>query len=204
MIAVPRFPKRRPAVLAAAVCLPLLAGPGGAVPGNAVPAGASSGRPQGAPPEADSILGQWRPREYRLRDGGTLPVDGRISFHRPDGAAEGEGPEGETTGEWFVLFFVTGGDGEPLRGSAEGGRFSREGESLLLTHTYHLSAGAAVGPLAETPLALALRTEAEAAENHREPCRVEISGRELTLFFPSGNSMAFHRVGAAPAGADLR
>lgn len=202
MIAVPRFPKRCPAVLAAAVCLSLLAGPGGAVAGNAPAAGASSGRQEGA--EADSLLGQWRPREYRLREGGTLPVDGRISFHRPDGAAGGEGPGGETTGEWFVLFFVTGGDGEPLRGSAEGGRFSREGESLLLTHTYHLSAGAAVGPLAEAPLALALRTEAEAAENHREPCRVEISGTEMTLFFPSGNSMAFHRVGAPPAGADRR
>lgn len=172
---------------------------GGAGPGSA-PALRTSAVPErserGAAPS--SILGQWRPREYRLRDGGALPVDGRISFHRP-GAPAGS-PGADESGEWFVLFFVTDGEGEPLRGSAEGGQFRRDGDSLLLTHTYHLSGGEAAGPLAAAPLSLALRGESEAAAGHREPCRVEVSGERMTLFFPSGNSMVFARVGESAAG----
>lgn len=195
----------RPALLAAALGLAILPAFGGAGPRFA-----SSPRtsPAAAPEQSEpgrspaSILGQWRPREYRLRDGGVLPVDGRISFHRPGATAaagstgrdEGREEAGDESGEWFVLFFVTDGEGEPLRGSAEGGQFRREGDSLLLTHTYHLSGGGAVGPLAEAPLSLALRGEAEAAAGHREPCRVEVSAERMILFFPSGNSMAFDRV----------
>ena len=184
----------RPALLATALglgILPAFGGAGSAFPSLLRAAPAPERSEPGQP--ADSVLGQWRPREYRLRDGGALPVDGRISFHRP-GAAAAAGAAGDESGEWFVLFFVTDGEGEPLRGSAEGGQFRRDGDSLLLTHAYHLSGGGAVGPLAEAPLSLALRGEAEAAEGHREPCRVEVSGERMILFFPSGNSMAFDRV----------
>ena len=41
---------------------------------------------------------------------------------------------------------------------------------------------------------MALRSAAEAADNHREPCEVTVEGNLLTLFFPSGNSMTFERV----------
>ena len=114
-------------------------------------------------------------------------MDGRIVFlaSREDGGS----------GEWFVVFFVTGEDGSTLRGSAEGGEWSRDGKSLLLTHQYHLSAGEAAGSLPAAPLAMALRSAAEAADNHREPCEVTVEGNLLTLFFPSGNSMTFERVG---------
>ena len=139
---------------------------------------------KGASP--DPIVGSWRPREYRLAAGETLPVDGRITFlARRDDAEHGE---------WSVVFFVTGVDGAALRGSAEGGAWSREGDALLLTHQYHLSAGEAVGPLPAAPLAMALRSAAEADRNHREPCEVAVEGDRLTLFFPSGNSMTFDRV----------
>ena len=115
-----------------------------------------------------------------------MPVDGRITFL----PAAPEGP----SGEWSVVFFVTDGEGAPLRGSAEGGRWSRDGDSLLLTHTFHLSAGDAVGPLPAAPLSMALRSAEEADRNHREPCEVAVAGDRLTLFFPSGNSMTFTRV----------
>ena len=133
----------------------------------------------------DPIVGSWRPRAYRL-EGEELPVDGRIVFlaSRKDGAS----------GEWFVNFFVTGEEGAAVRGSAEGGEWSRDGKSLLLTHQFHLSAGDAVGSLPAAPLAMALRSAAEAADNHREPCEVTVDENLLTLFFPSGNSMTFERV----------
>ena len=98
------------------------------------------------------------------------------------------------SGEWSVTFFVTGEDGAAVRGSAEGGEWSRDGRSLLLTHQFHLSAGGAAGPLPEAPLAMAFRSAAEAARNHREPCEVTVEGKVLTLYFPSGNSMTFERV----------
>lgn len=162
-------------------------GPGGAPAGSSAGAAAAGavGRSDGA------LLGAWRPREYRLAGGEVLPVDGRIVFLGEEGASEGE---------WLVVFFVPGGgggaegSGTPLRGSAEGGQFFRDGETLTLTHAYHLSAGEAVGPLPEAPLRMAARSIREAAERHREPCRFAIEGDRLTLFFPSGNSMVFSRV----------
>lgn len=131
-------------------------------------------------------MGSWRPRAYRLAGARELPVDGRITFL----ASDGDGARGE----WSVVFFVTGAEGAPLRGSAEGGRWSRDGSSLLLTHTFHLSGGEAAGPLPRAPLSMALRSAPEADRNHREPCEVEVVGDQLTLFFPSGNSMTFSRV----------
>lgn len=134
----------------------------------------------------DEIVGAWRPRTYRI--GGESPVelavDGRIRF------------DPGTPGEWFVLFFVTGEDGAPRRGSAEGGQWFRDGETLVLTHAWHLSLGEVVAPLAAAPPRMALRSFAEAAEGHREPCRVEVDGDRMTLFFPSGNSMTFLRAGS--------
>ena len=138
--------------------------------------------------DLDPIVGTWRPRAYRLDAGAELPVDGRIVFLA--------GTDDTRSGEWFVNFFVTGEDGEALRGSAEGGAWSRDGESLLLTHQFHLSAGEAAGPLPAAPLAMALRSAEEADRNHREPCEVAVEGNRLTLSFPSGNSMTFERVGS--------
>ena len=144
--------------------------------------------PPGLQTAADPIVGSWRPREYRLAAGETLPVDGRIVFlARSDDGSRGE---------WSVNFFVTGEDGAAVRGSAEGGEWSRDGRSLLLTHQFHLSAGGAAGPLPEAPLAMAFRSAAEAARNHREPCQVTVEAGLLTLHFPSGNSMTFERVEA--------
>ena len=155
------------------------------------PSAANSASPEAASLDSaatpDPIVGSWRPRGYHLAAGEELPVDGRIVFlaGRDDGRS----------GEWSVVFFVTGEDGAAVRGSAEGGAWSRDGMSLLLTHEYHLSAGEALGPLPAAPLAMALRSAAEADANHREPCEVTVEGNLLTLYFPSGNLMTFERVG---------
>ncbi len=135
----------------------------------------------------DPLLGSWRPQTYRIggEEPTELPVDGRIVFLPGSG---------EDPGEWSVLFFVNDEGGEPRRGSAEGGQWFREGETLVLTHAWHLSAGAAVGPLSEAPLRMELRSMETAARDHREPCRVGIEGDGMTLFFPSGNSMSFVRI----------
>lgn len=169
-----------------AVSNPVGSGSGGAAAGSSVGAAAPAARRSDG-----ALLGAWRPREYRLAGGEVLPVDGRIVFSGEEGASEGE---------WMVVFFVTGAGGgaedsaAPLRGSAEGGQFFRDGETLTLTHAYHLSAGEAVGALPEAPLRMAMRSFPDAAERHREPCRFAVEGDRLTLFFPSGNSMVFFRA----------
>lgn len=145
-----------------------------------LPAVSSEREPGGSP------VGSWQPRAYALAGGQELPVDGRIIFLARDDDGD--------SGEWTVVFFVTDDEGNPLRGSAEGGAWFRDGASLLLTHTIHLSAGESVASLPESPLSMELRSREEAYRNHREPCEFEVSGDRLTLFFPSGNSMRFARV----------
>lgn len=124
---------------------------------------------------AQQIQGAWRPEVYVLEDGAELTVEGRIFF---------------TEADWMVLFFVTDDDGEPRRGSAEGGTYRLEGDRLEFTHHYHLSAGEAFASLAEAPLRMSIAGSNEAA---REPCRVELGEDVMTIHFPSGNRMRFRR-----------
>jgi len=124
-----------------------------------------------APPE---LRGAWRPESYILKDGAQHPVDGLIFFSEKD---------------WAVLFFVTV-NGEPRRGSAEGGTYTLDGNRLVFTHLYQLSAGQAVAGLPESPLRMQLKDEKSAAT---EPCEVELASDRLTLRFPSGNVMTFRR-----------
>jgi hypothetical protein len=135
--------------------------------GPALPSEASEPTPD--------LRGAWAPESYLLADGGVLPVEGRIFF---------------TDSEWTVLFFVTV-DGAPRRGSGEGGTYTLAGRDLVFTHRYHLSEGAAVGSLAESPLRMELHGAGEAPT---EPARVELDGDRLTIRFgPSGNRMTFRR-----------
>ncbi len=122
------------------------------------------------------LQGSWQPDAYVMADGTRHDVDGRIYFVGSD---------------WSVLFFVTA-DGEPMRGSAEGGTFETSGDALVFRHNYHLSAGAAMEGLPESPLRMNLVSDAEAAV---EASRYEIAGDRLTIFFPSGNRMEFGRSG---------
>lgn len=147
------------------LCLAALAA--GAI-GFSPPAGSASA------PRANDLEGAWAAREYVLATGARHPVRGRILF----------------TGEdWQVLFFVMEGD-EPRRGSGEGGRYTFDGGTLTFEHLHHLSVGRTMEGLPASPLAMTARN----GPGPLEPTGVEISGDELTLRFPSGNSMAFDRT----------
>ncbi len=118
--------------------------------------------------------GAWSVERYRLADGTEPPVTGRIFF---------------TDRDWTVLFFVTGPDGSPLRGSGEGGTYTLRGSELVFTHLYDLSGGA--DPEA-APVRMVSRPGADGPE---ERCTIVLTGDELTIRFPSGNAMDFRRRG---------
>ena len=125
--------------------------------------------------EASEIRGAWRAETYILKAGGQHQVGGHIFFTETD---------------WTVLFFVLGDDEKPKRGSGEGGTYTLDGEDLVLSHLYLLTAGQEVGSLPESPLRMEVKASADAAT---EPCRAVLDGDSMTLFFPSGNHMTFRR-----------
>ena len=123
------------------------------------------------------VRGSWDAREYVLAGGATHEVRGQIHFSASD---------------WLVLFFVMDGE-RAARGSAEGGRYTLEGDRLTFEHLHHLSVGDALEGLPESPL----RMETRAAAGSFEPARAVVEGDRLTLHFPSGNRMTFVR-GSSP------
>jgi len=125
----------------------------------------------------EGLRGSWHARQYTLSDGATHEVQGQIHF---------------TESDWLVLFFVMDGD-TAARGSAEGGRYTLEGDELTFEHLHHLSVGDALGGLPASPL----RMETRAGDGPLEATRIEIADDRLTLFFPTGNRMTFAR-GSAP------
>jgi len=134
--------------------------------------GAAQGRAQ----ENDATLqGAWAAESYALKDGPTHRVAGRIFF---------------TQTEWTVLFFVMDEEGEPRRGSGEGGTYSLRGDELVFLHLFNFSTGQEMPGLAAAPLQLIARDVSEAVT---EPSTIRVSGNQLTIFFPSGNRMAFTR-----------
>ena len=124
---------------------------------------------------AAALQGAWQPERYILKAGDELAVTGQIFFAEKD---------------WTVLFFVLGDDGQPQRGSGEGGTYTLRGDSLTFTHLYHLSGGEATGSLSESPLRMEIHEVSEAAT---EPCTIALDGDALTIYFPSGNAMTFRR-----------
>ncbi len=122
-----------------------------------------------------ALHGAWQPERYLIKDGGELAVTGQIFFAEND---------------WTVLFFVLDDDGEPTRGSGEGGTYTLDGDSLTFTHRYHLSAGEAADGLTESALRMEIHDAADAAT---EPCTIDLDGENLTIYFPSGNAMTFRK-----------
>jgi len=147
---------------------------GASVPGLGVAAASVPGLRFAAASTARPVLdGAWQARRYHLASGESHPVRGRIFF---------------TRNEWQVLFFVMDGE-EPRRGSGEGGRYTLDGDDLTFEHLFHLSAGDEMEGLPASPLTLTAR----AGEGTFEPTQAIVAGDELTLRFPSGNSMIFVR-----------
>ncbi len=127
-----------------------------------------------------ALEGVWSAERYVLRDGPAHRVSGRIFF---------------SGNEWTVLFFVLDPNGNPRRGSGEGGTFTLRGNDLVLSHLFHLSAGDEMNGLPASPLRLETHSAAEA---QTEPSTIALNRNRLTVFFPSGNSMEFLKVGSMP------
>ena len=122
-----------------------------------------------------ALVGSWQTQTYTLRDGPTHRVEGMIFF---------------TENDWSVLFFVVDNDGNPQRGSAEGGTYELDGDALTFTHLYNASGGHAVEGLPASDWSMRINEPHQAPA---EPCRIYLSGERLTIYFPSGNDMTFAR-----------
>jgi hypothetical protein len=119
------------------------------------------------------VRGAWTADRYLLADGADHAVRGQIFFAEHD---------------WQVLFFVMSEDGEPKRGSGEGGSYERTEDGVVFSHLFNLSVGEAMPGLEEAPLRMVARGPEGAP---LEPTRVDVEGDVLTLYFPSGNRMTF-------------
>jgi len=126
---------------------------------------------------SDPLEGAWKPTAYDLKSGESHSIDGSIFFQ---------------DGRWLVLFYVLDPDGNPVRGSAEGGAYSTLGDRLSLSHLSNLSSGEALPGLEASALRMVLRREGEGTP---EECGYRIEGDRLTIDFPSGNAMQFIRFG---------
>ena len=122
------------------------------------------------------IRGSWRPETYRLKSGPVHEVTGLITF---------------TGKDWSVLFFIVTDEG-PRRGSGEGGTYTLDGDKLTFRHLYNLSGGHAVEGFEASDLSMKVRPK-DAEDAPSEPCAITIEEDLLTIFFPSGNQMAFRR-----------
>ena len=130
-----------------------------------------------APPtSALDLRGAWHPETYVLKDGTRHPVRGLIVF---------------TDRDWIVLFLVVPDGRTPKRGSGEAGTYTLTGNRLVFSHLYNLSGGDAVSGLPADPFEMNLHDDASAPT---EACTVEQTGRQLTIRFPSGNTMTFART----------
>jgi len=131
-----------------------------------------------ASPQAETapgaIVGAWEAQSYLLSTGEAHAIAGKIFF---------------TASDWQVVFFVLDADGAPRRGSAEGGAYETEGESLTFMHRFNLSIGEALPGLPADELRMVVHETMT-----MEAARFAIDHDTLTLFFPSGNEMRFRRT----------
>ena len=119
------------------------------------------------------LQGAWKIVGYELKEGGMPRVRGTIVFGKHD---------------WVVLFFVVDAEGRPLRASGEGGTYVLEGDRLVFTHMYLMaSGGEPVDGLSKNPPKMKLDGR------QKEECRIELMGKKLTIFFPSGNLLRLAR-----------
>ena len=129
----------------------------------------------GAQDNDPTLQGAWAAESYILNEGHTHRVSGRIFFTRT---------------EWTVLFFVLDANGEPRRGSGEGGTYTLRGNELVFSHLFNFSAGAELPGLPAASMQMISRSASEA---QTEPSTIRVVGEQLTIFFPSGNRMMFTR-----------
>ena len=117
------------------------------------------------------LKGTWRPEKYVIKNSEELSVTGQIFFSDKN---------------WQVLFFVLNENGDPVRASAEGGDYLLEQENLTFYHLYNYSVD---------DRNASSRLKVFNQENKQEElCRIKLVGEDLTIYFPSGNSMIFKKI----------
>jgi len=121
--------------------------------------------------QASALKGTWRPELYVIKDSDELSVTGQIFFSDKN---------------WQVLFFVLNENGDPVRASAEGGDYILEQDNLTFYHLYNYS-----GNDQNAPSMLKVFNQETKQE---ESCTIKLVGENLTIYFPSGNSMIFIKI----------
>ena len=121
--------------------------------------------------QSPALKGTWRPEKYVMQDSEELPVTGQIFFSDKN---------------WQVLFFVLDENGDPVRASAEGGDYILKLEKLTFYHLFNYS-----GEDQNAPSRLKVFNQETRRE---ESCRIKLVGEDLTIYFPSGNSMIFKKI----------
>lgn len=106
-----------------------------------------------------------------MKDSDELSVTGQIFFSDKN---------------WQVLFFVLNENGDPVRASAEGGDYILEQDNLTFYHLYNYS-----GNDQNAPSMLRVFNQETKQE---ESCTIKLVGENLTIYFPSGNSMIFKKI----------
>ena len=89
-----------------------------------------------------------------------------------------------------MVYFVNDDDGKPKRGAGEGGRYTLDGNELVLTRDYLVIASDPIGELPEIPLRFDVPAVKEPVV---ERCTVDFGDDRIMIEFPSGNRMGFRR-----------
>jgi len=105
------------------------------------------------------IEGVWQLKSY-AREGVSTAVTGVLFL---------------TSGQWSTLYFVPEATSGKYWGSGESGRYTLYGDRLTFYHHYTFQGGA------EKPVVTNLDSQVV------EECRIEASGDQLTIYFPSGS-----------------
>jgi hypothetical protein len=86
-----------------------------------------------------------------------------------------------TSGQWSTLYFVPHATSGEYWGSGESGRYTLHGDRLTFYHHYTFQGGA------DKPVVTNLDSQVV------EECRIEASGDQLTIHFPSGSIIRCQR-----------
>jgi len=121
--------------------------------------------------QSPQIKGTWRPEKYVMKDSEELFVTGQIFFSDKN---------------WQVLFFVLNENGDPVRASAEGGDYILEQNNLTFYHLYNYSG--------DDQNATTMLKVFNQENRQEESCKIKLVGEDLTIYFPSGNSMIFKKI----------
>ncbi len=103
------------------------------------------------------------------------------SYARADTTTAVKGVLLLTGGQWSTLYFVAQAAAGQYWGSGESGRYALQGDRLTFYHRYTFQGGG------DKPLVTNLDSQVV------EECRIEASGDQLTIHFPSGSVIRCRR-----------